>query len=65
MGLVMNEEQSRSIALARLEALAERVGRRNQDLSQEEAEELADRFTREVIGEMIAEGKIKYERVSE
>jgi uncharacterized protein (DUF305 family) len=36
-------------ALARLEVLAERMAGRNQDLSQAEAEELADRFIREMI----------------
>ena len=58
----LQEEERRRQALARLEALAERVGARNQDLSLKEAEELADRFTREVIEEMIEEGKLSYER---
>jgi prevent-host-death family protein len=43
----------RQAVLDRLEALAERVGVRNQDLTQEAAEELADRFSREMIEEMI------------
>ena len=58
----LQEEERRRQALARLEALAERVGARNQDLSLKEAEELADRFTREVIEEMIEEGKLSYDR---
>ena len=47
--------------LARLEELAGRIGARNQDLTTEAAEALAEQFTREVINEMIAEGKIQYE----
>ncbi len=47
-------------ALERLEALAERGGARNQDLTQEAADALADRFSREVIEEMIGEGKVLY-----
>lgn len=47
-------------ALERLEALAARVGTRNQDLTPEEAEALADRFSREVIQELISEGKVRY-----
>ena len=61
----MKDEQTQRKLLARLEALAERVGRRNRDLSQAEVEELADRFTREVIEEMIEAGKIEYEPVNE
>jgi len=56
----LREMARRQKALERLEALAERVGARNQDLTQEEADELADRFSREVIEEMIDEGKVRY-----
>jgi hypothetical protein len=45
-----------------LEELAAQVQARNQDLTAEAAEELADRFSREVIEGMIEEGKINYQR---
>ncbi len=56
----LQEMARRQAALERLEALAEHVGARNRDLDQEEAEALADRFSREVIEEMINKGKIRY-----
>jgi hypothetical protein len=54
------EKNRREVVLARLERLAERIGGRNQDLTVEAADALADQFTREVISDMIAEGKIQY-----
>ena len=56
----LREEARRMEALARLEDLGERVRARNQDLSKEQADSLADRFTREVVEEMVQEGKIAY-----
>jgi hypothetical protein len=50
------------LLLARLEALAKSIQDKNQDLSEDEAAALADRFTREVIEEMIDEGKINYDK---
>jgi prevent-host-death family protein len=52
----------REEALRRLEGLVETVQAQNQDLTSEKADALADRFTREVIEEMIEEGKIKYQK---
>ena len=57
----LREKARREEILNRLERLSERVRARNQDLSEKEALALGDRFTREVIDEMIQEGKIKYE----
>lgn len=57
----LREQARRRAVLARLEKLAETVGARNQDLTAEAADALADQFTREVIEEMIAEGKVQYE----
>ncbi len=57
----LREEAHRREALRRLEALAREVKERNRDLSAEEAEALADRFVREVIEEMVAEGKIAFQ----
>ncbi len=56
----LREKYRRQEALVRLEKLAEQVRRRNESLSSEEAESLSDRFTREVAGEMTAEGKVRY-----
>ena len=59
---VLKEQIRRQVALARLRAVRERVRERNADLTAEQALELADRFTRDVIDEMAAAGKIKFER---
>lgn len=59
------EQNRRQRALDELQELADAIQTRNRDLSETEAEELADRFSREVIGEMIAEGKIKYDAGTE
>ncbi len=58
---IWREQVRRQQALAELQKLADKVRERNQDLSAVEADELADRFVREVIEDMIAEGKIKYD----
>jgi prevent-host-death family protein len=47
-------------ALARLEALRARVAARNPDLTAPEADSLADRFVREVAGDLTAEGKLRF-----
>lgn len=57
----LKEEQRRRDALATMRRLKAEVGGRNQDLTVEEANALADRFVRDVIDDMIAEGKIRYE----
>ncbi len=57
----LKEKARRESLLAQLEAIRQDVSSRNQDLTQDEAEALADRFVREVLNDMIAEGKIKFE----
>jgi len=57
----ISEKERRQRALAEMEALRERVRAQNQDLNDEQADYLADRFVREVVQDMIAEGKIQYE----
>lgn len=54
------EQMRRQEALAKLRALAEEVRKRNQDLSAEQADELADQIVREAIVNMIRQGKIRY-----
>ncbi len=48
--------------LERLRALEERIGDRNADLSEEQVMELANRFSREMIDDLAAEGKLVFER---
>lgn len=55
------KESRRQHALEELQKLADTIQARNSDLSEGEISNLADRFSREVIDEMIAEGKIKYD----
>jgi prevent-host-death family protein len=56
----IKEQVRRRQALAKLEKLRDRVRQRNEKLKEEEAQALADRFTREVVAEMIKEGKIQF-----
>lgn len=56
------EQERRRQILAEMRELRARVRARNQDLTPGQAEELADRFVREVVEEMVAEGKIRFER---
>lgn len=57
----LREDARRQDALRQLQALAERVSERNKDLNQESADALADRFVRDVIDDMTAEGTIRFE----
>ena len=56
----LREEARRRAALSRLERLREQVQARNQDLDEKTADSLTDRFTREVIADLVKEGKVKY-----
>jgi prevent-host-death family protein len=58
----LREQASRRQLLVRLEELAVQVQARNQDLTTEATDDLADRFSREVVTEMVEEGKINYPR---
>jgi hypothetical protein len=53
--------QDRDLA-AELDALRAEVRSRNEDLTDEQAVELVDRLSREVIDEMAAEGTLTFER---
>ena len=59
--VVLREEARRRQALERLHRLRDRVSARNQDLDEEGAVAWADRVVREVVREMIDEGKIRYQ----
>lgn len=54
------ERAKREEALARLERLRRRVSSRNQDLSDEEADSIADELSREAVNNLIQKGKISY-----
>jgi prevent-host-death family protein len=56
----MREQARRRQALAQLEALRDQVQARKA-LTEKQATELADRFTREVVEELVEEGKVKYQ----
>lgn len=56
----IKEQVRRREALAKLEELRQKVNVRNEDLSEQEAEVLADRFVRDVIDDMVKEGRIRY-----
>ena len=53
------DQNRRQRALEELQELADTIQSRNQDLSEPETDEIADRFSRDVIDEMIEDGKIK------
>ncbi|MHB8765561.1 MAG: type II toxin-antitoxin system Phd/YefM family antitoxin [Deferrisomatales bacterium] len=52
----LRDRARREEALARLEALAARMAQRNRDLSPDQADELADRVNREVVGALARPG---------
>lgn len=58
----LDERERREESLRRLRELAERIGTRNQDLTQQEIEELADRAAREALDDLAKEGKLVFER---
>ncbi len=57
----LEEEARRRERLARLEALGKKIRSRGVELTEEEAEELAERFSRETIEELIASGHVRYQ----
>ncbi len=54
------EEARRQQLLERLDALGQRLQAGEHRLSPEEAEQLAERFGREFVEELIASGKVQY-----
>lgn len=51
----------REEALARLERLRQKIGDRNQDLSDEDVAGIADEISREAVAGLIQERKITYQ----
>lgn len=58
----LREKQRREELLRRLRALRDEVRAQNQDLTQEEAEALANRISRDMIDHMAETGKVTFER---
>jgi prevent-host-death family protein len=58
----LREKQRREELLRRLRALREEVRAQNQDLTQEEAEGLANRISRDMIDHMAETGRVSFER---
>lgn len=60
---LLKEQERRRLALEQLRQLKAEVRARNQDIeTEEQAVSIADRFVREVIDDMVEEGKIRFER---
>ncbi len=57
----LKEQDRRRQALERMRKLRERVMEQNKDLTLEEGDALADRFSREIIEDMAREKKIRFE----
>ena len=60
----LEEQARRAWAMEQLRGIEERVGDRNSDLTDEQIEELADRFSREFVEDLVAEDKVVFERQS-
>ena len=58
----LKEQQRRREALEQLERLRERVSARNSDLTEEQAMDIADRFVREVVDEIVEDGNVKFKQ---
>lgn len=58
----LEEQARRARALEDLRRLEERIAHRNRDLTDEQIEALADRFSREFVDDLVDEGKVVFER---
>ena len=58
----LKERQRRQEAVERLRRLRDEVRERNQDLTDEQAEEIADRFSREFVEDLAREGKVRFQQ---
>lgn len=57
----LKERARRETALAQLRELAREVQAQNQDLTEDEAAQLADEITREAIESLASRGKVRFE----
>jgi len=58
----LREGRRRADALERLRSLRDAVRARNQDLSEEQAEAIADRFAHELIDDLASKGVVRFAR---
>lgn len=58
----LREQKRRADALDELRALRRTVRARNADLDEREAEELANRVSREIVDDLADEGRVRFER---
>jgi PHD/YefM family antitoxin component YafN of YafNO toxin-antitoxin module len=58
----LEEKERREEALRTLRGIGSRYDGRNDDLSDEEIEELANRFSHEFVDDLAAEGKLRFAR---
>lgn len=58
----LREKQRRADLLDRFRTLREEVQSRNQELTEEQANELSVSFSREMIDDLVAEGNMSFER---
>jgi len=58
----VKEKERRREALETLRAIREKQLERNRDLTEEEADALADRFSHELVDDLAKEGKVRFER---
>ena len=57
----LREQERRRAAGDEVRAIGARAAARNQDLTPEQVEELADRFSHEFVEELLTAGKIRFE----
>jgi prevent-host-death family protein len=60
--LALREQKHRADALAQLRALRAEVRSRNQDLTEDQAAELADRFSRDLVNDLADVDVVSFER---
>lgn len=56
------EDERRKMAIQALQRIADEVGSRNKDMSEEEADRLADEITREAIENMVKKGTVSFQK---
>lgn len=55
------ENERRKAAIQALQRIADEVGRRNKDMSEEEAGKTADEITREAINSLVKKGTVRFQ----
>jgi prevent-host-death family protein len=57
----LEDQERRRVALERIRKLQERIAACNQDLTEEEADAIADELTRTAMDSLIAKGTLRFE----